>query len=155
MLVFATKCADVRILISTVQKISALGNPFTCWLHAYFYGQPLTLTSYQLILNLKVLTQHCSSLVVSHVWNWNIWNFIFSRLDSLRSVYTERDRDLVAFAKEWSKYNKLKSFIQSAKANVEHDFSLFYLDQRRQAAFAATVAFCINRPLHRAFKLIT
>jgi len=30
----------------------------------YFYGQPLMLTSYQLILNLKVLTQHCSSLVV-------------------------------------------------------------------------------------------
>jgi len=28
-----------------------------------FYGQHLTLTSYQLILNLKVLTQHFSSLV--------------------------------------------------------------------------------------------
>jgi len=28
---------------------------------------------------------------------------------------------------------------------MEHDFSLFYLDQRRQAASA--VAFCINRPL--------
>jgi len=36
-------------------------------------------------------------------------------------------------------------FIQSAKANAEHDFSLIYLDQRRQAAVA--VAFCINRPL--------
>jgi len=43
--------------------------------------------------------------------------------------------------------NKLKSFIQSAKANAEHDFSLFYLDQRRQASFAIAVAFCINRPL--------
>jgi len=27
-------------------------------------------------------------------------------------------------------------------ANTKHGFSLFYLDQRRQAAFA----FCINRP---------
>jgi len=35
-------------------------------------------------------------------------------------------------------------FIQSAKANTEHDFSLFYLDQRHHAAFA--IAFCINRP---------
>jgi len=33
-------------------------------------------------------------------------------------------------------------FIQSTKANAKHDFSLFYLVQRRQAAFA----FCINRP---------
>jgi len=41
-----------------------------------------------------------------------------------------------------SNKTKLKSFIQSAKANAEHDFSLFYLDQRRRAA----VAFCINRP---------
>jgi len=40
------------------------------------------------------------------------------------------------------KVNKLKSFIQSAKASAKHDFSLFYLDQRRQAA----VAFCINIP---------
>jgi len=32
--------------------------------------------------------------------------------------------------------------MQSAKANAEHDFSLFYLDQHRQAAFA----FYINRP---------
>jgi len=39
---------------------------------------------------------------------------------------------LAAFAKEWSIY-KLKSFIQSAKANAEHDFSLFYLDQRRKS----------------------
>jgi len=31
---------------------------------------------------------------------------------------------------------------------VEQDFSLFYLDQRRQAAFAVT--FCINRPLRRS-----
>jgi len=31
-------------------------------------------------------------------------------------------------------------FIQSAKANAEQDFSFFYLDQRRQAAFV--VAFC-------------
>jgi len=30
--------------------------------------------------------------------------------------------------KEWSKYNKLKLFIQTV--TVEHDFSLFYLDQR-------------------------
>jgi len=37
-------------------------------------------------------------------------------------VYTERDRE--------------------RGANAEHNFSLFYLDQRRQAA----VAFCINRP---------
>jgi len=44
----------------------------------------------------------------------------------LRSVYTERE-----------------PFIQSTKANAEHDFSLFYLDQRRQAA----VAFYTNRPL--------
>jgi len=35
----------------------------------------------------------------------------------LRFVYTEGDRSLAAFAKEWSKY-KLKSFIQSAKANT-------------------------------------
>jgi len=46
----------------------------------------------------------------------------------LRSVYIERDRGLAAFAKEWSKKNKLKSFIQSAKANAEHGFSLVYLD---------------------------
>jgi len=37
-----------------------------------------------------------------------------------------------------------KVVLQSAKAKAEHDFSLFYLDQRRQATFA--VAFCINRP---------
>jgi len=40
-------------------------------------------------------------------------------------------------------------FIQSAKSNAEHDFSLFYLDQRRQAAFA----FCINKPLIFMFVL--
>jgi len=33
-----------------------------------------------------------------------------------------------------------------SRPNAEHDFSLFYLDQRCQAAFA--VAFCINRPLN-------
>jgi len=62
--------------------------------------------------------------------------------DLLRSIYTEHDRSFAAFAKEWSKYNKLKSLIQNATA--ENDFSLFYLDQRRQATFAG--AFCINRP---------
>jgi len=46
-----------------------------------------------------------------------------------------------------SRIKQLKSFIQNATANAEHDFSLFYLDQRRQAAFA----FCINRPLNGAF----
>jgi len=46
-------------------------TPLTCWLRTYFYGQPLTLTSYQLILNLKVLTQHCSSLVV-HIFEISI-----------------------------------------------------------------------------------
>jgi len=30
------------------------------------------------------------------------------------------------------------------ESDSEHDFSLFYLDQRRQVTFA--VAFCINRP---------
>jgi len=49
-----------------------------------------------------------------------------------RSVYAERDRGFAAFAKEWSKYNKPKSFIQNATATEEHDFSLFYLDQRRK-----------------------
>jgi len=34
----------------------------TPWLRTFFYGQPLT--SYQLILNLKVLIQHCSRRVV-------------------------------------------------------------------------------------------
>jgi len=33
------------------------------------------------------------------------------------------------------------------KANAEHDFSLFYLDKRRQAAFVFAVSFWINRPL--------
>jgi len=47
-----------------------------------------------------------------------------------RGLFTERDRDLAAFAKERSKLNKLKSFIQNATA--EHDFSLFFLDQRRK-----------------------
>jgi len=44
-------------------------------------------------------------------------------------------------------YIKQTGFVyQSAKANAEHDFSLFYLDHRRQAAFA--VAFCINKPFY-------
>jgi len=49
-------------------------------------------------------------------------------------VYLHRTRPRLdaAFAKEWSKSNKLKSFIQSAKANAEHDFSLFYLNHRRK-----------------------
>jgi len=38
-------------------------------------------------------------------------------------------------------------------ANAEHDFSLFYLDQRRQAAFA--VAFCINRPIYPVYMIKT
>jgi len=37
------------------------------------------------------------------------------------------------------------AFIQSAKTNAKHDFSLFYLDQRHKAA----VAFCINKPNRR------
>jgi len=38
-------------------------------MRTYFYGQPLI--SYQLILNLKVLTQHCSSLV-AHMFKISI-----------------------------------------------------------------------------------
>jgi len=37
-------------------------------------------------------------------------------------------------------------FIQSAKANSEHDFSLFYFDQRCQACINLYKPFCINRP---------
>jgi len=36
---------------------------------------------------------------------------------------TERDRGFAALAKEWSKKNKLKSFIQNATATAEHNFS--------------------------------
>jgi len=59
-----------------------------------------------------------------------ISNPLSSKLCHYRSVYTERDHDrgLAALAKKWSKQNKLKLFIQSAKANVEYNFSLYYLD---------------------------
>jgi len=59
--------------------------------------------------------------------------------EPLKSVYTERDRGFAAFTKEWSKQNKLKSFIQNATA--EHDINLFYLNQHRKPR-------SINPPLH-------
>jgi len=43
--------------------------------------------------------------------------------NELRSVYTERDSGFAVFAKEWSKLNKVKSFIQNATA--EHDLICF------------------------------
>jgi len=72
MLVFATKSADVRISINPCRKILSLGNPFDLLTaYVFLWTDPNQLSQYQLILNLKALTQHSSNLVV-HMYEISI-----------------------------------------------------------------------------------